>query len=110
VNTLGDQERDRPEMATLVKDRSPAKSTSSSHVEGEVHKALERSDCFRGRGDGFHFLFRDGILTVRGRVPTFYLKALLERIVKRVDGIGHVRNQIDVVCNHGLSSAIDASP
>lgn len=91
-------------MATLVKDHTSAKSTGRSDIVPDVRKALERSVYFRGRGNRFHFLFRDGILTVRGRVPTFYLKALLERIVRRVDGVRRVRNQVDVVCNHGLSS------
>jgi hypothetical protein len=29
---------------------------------------------------------------------------LLEDILKRIDGVRRVDNQVDVVCNHGLSS------
>jgi hypothetical protein len=29
---------------------------------------------------------------------------LMEGILKRVDGARHIDNQVDVVCNHGLSS------
>jgi hypothetical protein len=41
---------------------------------------------------------------VRGRVPSFYLRKLLESILKRVDGVHIVDNQVDVVCCNGLSS------
>jgi hypothetical protein len=41
---------------------------------------------------------------VRGRVPSFYLSKLLDSVLKRVDGVHVVDNQVDVVCCDGLSS------
>jgi hypothetical protein len=41
---------------------------------------------------------------VRGRVPSFYLRKLLESLLRRVDGVHVVDNQVDVVCCDGLSS------
>jgi hypothetical protein len=41
---------------------------------------------------------------VRGRVPSFYLKQVLQTILMRVEGVGVVDNQVDVVSCDGLSS------
>jgi osmotically-inducible protein OsmY len=39
----------------------------------------------------------DGILTLRGRVPTCFLKQLAQRLAMTVPGIDHVTNRIDVL-------------
>jgi hypothetical protein len=48
--------------------------------------------------------FQDGVLTLRGRVPTFYLKQLLQSWLKDLDGVREIDNQVDVVSATGLSS------
>jgi hypothetical protein len=50
------------------------------------------------------FQFQDGVLTLRGRVPTFYLKQLLQSWLKDLDGVREIDNQVDVVSATGLSS------
>ena len=96
-------------MPTSVKERMPARKTSGNDIRLYARYALERSVSFHGRCDGFRFDSRDGVLTIRGRVPTFYLRQLLERIVSRVNGVRYVDNQIDVICSHGLSSVREAT-
>jgi hypothetical protein len=39
----------------------------------------------------------NGILTLRGRVPTYALKQLAQTVAMTVPGIDHVANRIDVV-------------
>jgi hypothetical protein len=39
-----------------------------------------------------------------GRLPTFYLKQLVQEAVRHVPGVQHVRNLIDVVSADGISS------
>ena len=39
----------------------------------------------------------DGILTLRGRVPTCFLKQLAQTLAMTVPGIEHVANRIDVL-------------
>jgi hypothetical protein len=39
-----------------------------------------------------------------GRLPTFYLKQLLQETVRHLPGVQHVRNEIDVVSPYGVSS------
>ncbi len=48
--------------------------------------------------------FRGGVLTLRGRVPSFYLKQVLQSILKDVSGVRRVDNRVDVVSSGGLSS------
>jgi hypothetical protein len=48
--------------------------------------------------------FDDGILLLRGRVPSFYLKQILQTWLAKVDGVRRIDNQVDVASSTGLSS------
>lgn len=91
-------------MITLTKNEMKKPAATRINVERRARKELDRHRHFRGRADGFQFEHRDGALTVRGRVPSFHLRQLLERTLKRVDGVRTINNQVDVVCCDGLSS------
>ncbi len=41
--------------------------------------------------------FREGTLTLRGRVPTYFLKQMAQELVARIEGVKRVDNQLDVV-------------
>lgn len=41
--------------------------------------------------------YLDGVLTLRGQVPTFYLKQLAQARLKGLTGVEAINNQIDVV-------------
>jgi hypothetical protein len=43
-------------------------------------------------------------LTLHGNVPSFYLKQVLQSILKDVPGIERIDNRVDVVSAAGLSS------
>ena len=54
------------------------------------------------RGITYHY--DDGVLTLRGRVPTYYLKQVLQqRLLSDLDDVT-VENKVDVVNSRGLSS------
>ena len=91
-------------MVTLVGKRKQPRSAKPRITDLRARQALERHVHFRGRSDGFTFDCRGDVLTVRGRVPSFYLKQVLENVLKQIDGVRHVDNQVDVVCCDGLSS------
>lgn len=40
--------------------------------------------------------FRTGILTLRGRVSTYYLKQIAQTVVRQVGGVEEIDNQLDV--------------
>jgi osmotically-inducible protein OsmY len=41
---------------------------------------------------------RDGVLTLRGCLPTYYLKQVAQAVVARLEGVRQVVNEIQVVC------------
>ena len=48
--------------------------------------------------------YEEGVLTLSGRVPSFYLKQVLQTALKDIPGVTRVDNQVDVVAPRGLSS------
>jgi hypothetical protein len=73
-------------------------------VERQARALVAQHHCFRGRALGFEFVQSDDVLTVRGSVPSFYLKQMLQTMLMELRGVGRVDNQVDVVSSHGLSS------
>jgi hypothetical protein len=65
---------------------------------------LEHHPHFKGRLSDVSIDQEGRTLVLSGRLPSFYLKQLLQEAVRHVPGVGHVRNQIDVVCPEGISS------
>jgi hypothetical protein len=41
---------------------------------------------------------QDGVLTLRGCLPTYYLKQVAQAAVARVTGVQRIVNEIEVVC------------
>ncbi len=73
-------------------------------VEDAARELLASHPHFRGRVELFEFIGRGDVLIVRGRVPTFYLKQLVQSILRDVEGVRRIDNQVDVTCCDGLSS------
>jgi hypothetical protein len=48
--------------------------------------------------------FTEGVLRVQGRVPTYYLKQILQSRLATIAGVRWVDNQVDVVSSVGLST------
>jgi hypothetical protein len=91
-------------MITAIRNTKLRRRPSAISVERRAYEALASHCHFRGRADGFQFENDGGVLTVRGRVPSFYLKQVLQTILNRLDGVRLVNNQADVICCGGLSS------
>jgi hypothetical protein len=67
-----------------------------------VEKRLRESMYIALRTVSCHF--KDGLLTFRGIVPTFYLKQVIFSLVEGLEGIKGINDEIDVVNPRGLSS------
>src|SRR6476646_9297204 len=65
---------------------------------------LEHHPHFRGRVSDVFIEHRGRTLLLTGKLPTFYLKQLVQEAVRHVPGVQHVRNLIDVVNPSGVSS------
>ena len=65
---------------------------------------LESHPHFRGRASAVCIVHKDHDLFLTGRLPTFYLKQLVQEAVRHVPGVQYIYNQIDVVSCDGVSS------
>ena len=52
---------------------------------------------FRGRASRFEFCCHEDVLIVRGSVPSYYLKQVLQCTLSNVDGVRVIDNQVTVV-------------
>jgi osmotically-inducible protein OsmY len=90
----GTYDRDKEQQQQAVAQRA---------VEEEVKRRVaERCPQFYLKDISFHFAH--GVLTLRGRVPTFYLKQIVLTAVKDLDRVECIDDRMDVVSASGLSS------
>jgi hypothetical protein len=73
-------------------------------VEARARQRLEQNCPYAFYFKRLTFHFEDGVLTVRGCVPTFYLKQVLQTWLRDLDNVRQLDNQVDVVSATGLSS------
>lgn len=66
-------------------------------LERRVRTTINQHEMFRGRAKNFDFAVRDHVLTLRGKVPSFYLKQMLQTVVKSIEGVQAVNNNVEVV-------------
>lgn len=62
-------------------------------------------------GCDYAFYFRDirckyhsGVLSLYGRVPSFYLKQIIQTRLEGLPGVAEIDNQVDVINPRGISS------
>ena len=48
--------------------------------------------------------YEDGVLTLHGSVPNFYLKQVVQERLRGIDHVEQIDNDIDVISSYGLSS------
>lgn len=97
------------EMATVTVERS---ATLANLVDGSQRLAVEvlarrqlgekctYASCF----NQVTFSYSQGILTLEGRLPSFYLKQVLQTHLRDLEGVTRIDNRVDVVSPTGLSS------
>jgi hypothetical protein len=73
-------------------------------IEQRAHEILSQHCHFRGRAVTFQYEYREEVLIVRGLVPSFYLKQVLQTALMELDGVAQIDNRVDVISSHGLSS------
>ena len=99
---------DTEQMSTITLER-PA--TGVALGDGSQRPSVERSArrlvekctyacCF----NQVTFSYSQGILTLEGRLPSFYLKQVLQTLLRGLDGVTRIVNRVDVASPTGLSS------
>lgn len=101
-------------MQATVKEREhsttpiPARGNYES-LEARARRSIEQECSYAYYFRYIRFSSRDGVLTVRGCLPTFYLKQVLVAHLQRVDGVRRVEDRVDVISSNGLSSVRQSS-
>ena len=90
----------------MVRARNPKQ---NGGIERRARQAVAEHSHFRGRADTFEFVCHEDVLQVRGAVPSFYLKQLLQGALKGLQGVRWIDNQVAVVSFHELSATRDDS-
>lgn len=66
----------------------------ATKVLDNVQRRLDESSY--GFQQRLNIAYDDGVLTLRGRVPSFYLKQTAQTLAAKVDGVRQVVNLVDV--------------
>ena len=61
-----------------------------------IRERLERHPHFRGRASQFQIEMIGGAIVLSGRLPTYYLKQLLQEAVKDIPDVTHIDNRVEV--------------
>jgi hypothetical protein len=67
-----------------------------TYVEEQARQILYEHPHFSSLGQNFDFKYEERILIVKGRVPTFHLKQLLQTALRKLDGVERVDNRVSV--------------
>lgn len=75
----------------------------SADVIKNAREILAAHPHFRGRDQVFNFDIHEDVLIVRGSVPSFYLKQMLQNALKDLSGIRRIDNRVSVVSDFSMS-------
>ncbi len=76
-------------------------SCSPREIERNAIQLLEHHPHFRGRQVWLQCTCREGNLFLSGKLPTFHLKQIAQEVVRRVEGVRTVVNEIVVASPEG---------
>jgi hypothetical protein len=72
------------------------KSPSSESIIRQAKSIVAAQPHFRGTAYPLQFHAYDRVLVITGRVPSFYLKQLLQSTLTNINGIDRIVNEIEV--------------
>ena len=91
-------------MQSAIAEAPRATTVERSNLSSIARDYLEKHPHFRGRINDVAIEQDGRTLFLTGRLPSFYLKQLVQEAVRHVPGVHQVRNLIDVVSAEGISS------
>jgi osmotically-inducible protein OsmY len=90
---------DAPPCVATMPD-APIVSSPQAGVVQSIERRLRESSYYYLRT--ISAAYEAGVVTLRGRVPTFYLKQTVQALVERIEGVEQVVNLVDVVNPAGV--------
>lgn len=73
------------------------RSRANESLVNAVRSRLEQSLSFRGRSQLIQVDECDGTIVLHGRLPSYYLKQLLQTALRDLDGVVEIDNQVEVL-------------
>jgi len=86
----------------VTSDGTPAPSVCAE-LAMRARRQLAAHSQFQRRVDSFAFEVLGDTLVVRGRVPSFYLKQLVQTVLRDLEGVRWIDNQLEVIAGNGQS-------
>jgi hypothetical protein len=89
VMSTSNQGRQLPRVerhARLRQEPLVIQSEAQSRLKESGYRELESVSCE----------FREGVLTLRGRIPSFYLKQVAQTLLRELDIVGEIHNRLEV--------------
>lgn len=71
--------------------------TIQGHVEGTARQRLSDTCPYVLYFEKISLDYADGILTLHGQLPSFYLKQMLQEHLRGMESIARIDNQVNVV-------------
>jgi hypothetical protein len=78
------------------------RTSDPDEMEQRARTIIESHSHFVGRARLFEFHYSEDVLVVRGCVPTYYLKQVLQSALKGIDGVRRIDNQVQVDTSGGV--------
>jgi hypothetical protein len=78
----------------------------SPELANRARNTLEQHAQFRGRASRFAFALCGDVLVVRGTVPTYYLKQLLQSALKDLNGVRQIDNRVVVTATTDVTDSV----
>jgi len=91
---------DRPDTAGRTALRSEVADRAEARLRGNPYLALRNVTCE----------YQDGVLTLRGCLPSYHLKQVAQAAVAEVEGVARVENRIEVLAPQGRNSMTGPTP
>jgi hypothetical protein len=66
-------------------------------MEQRARALVDNHAHFRGRAQRFEFQYCEEVLTIRGSVPSYYLKQVLQSALINLEGVRFIENQVNVL-------------
>lgn len=82
----------------------PTDRLKMNSIEESARRRVDEHPAYANCYRDVTYRHEDGVLTLQGRVPSFYLKQILQETLRGLDGVVRIDNQTDVVSATGLSS------
>jgi len=91
-------------VVTLTVDPHREKEVVDNRVVSQARGRLNENNHFRCHCDSIDIECEKGRLVLLGRLPSFYLKQVLQTVLRGLPGVKQIDNRVDVISSEGLSS------